>query len=175
MTLSLMDLEERLKQGESLEEILRRTEWRDFEELTSAIMREAGFLTIKNFRFSSRKKRYEVDVIALENPRIILVDCKKWDLRVGKASGLKLSASRHLNRSLEFLDKLQEFREFDLRGWKTVIVIPILVTLYEEVVREYGGVLVVPVFKMTSFLESVRSGVFDQISRQVIKLEGWVL
>ncbi|MCX8181978.1 MAG: restriction endonuclease [Candidatus Methanomethyliaceae archaeon] len=169
----MKDLEFRLMRGEPFEGILKRSGWKDFEELTSAIMKEAGFLTFRNFRFSSRRKRYEIDVIALENPRIILVDCKRWELRRGKTSALKTSALRHLNRSLEFLGKVQEFKALNVINWKTVIVIPIIVTLYEEGIVEYEKVLIVPLFKMKSFLEGLRSGLFDQFSGQVLNLERW--
>ncbi|MBC7113277.1 MAG: restriction endonuclease [Candidatus Methanomethyliales bacterium] len=157
-----------------MEEILRRAGWKDFEELTSDIMREAGFLTFRNFRFSSRRKRYEIDVIALENPRIILVDCKRWDLRPGKSSALRASASKHLRRSLEFLGKIQEFRSLNISNWKRVILIPIIVTLYDEGIVEYERVLIVPIFKMTSFLEEARDGIFDQITAQISNLESLV-
>lgn len=172
-TLSLKEIEERIKRGEAFEEILKGSGWKDFEELTSAILSESGFLTLRNFRFSSRKRRYEVDVVALENPRIVLIDCKNWKLRPGKASALKTSALRHLNRSLEFLYKLQEFKSLDLRGWGSVIIIPVLVTLYEEKIKKYENVLVVPIFKIVSFLEEVRSGLFDEIFGEVLRLEGW--
>lgn len=162
-----------MRRGEPFEEILRRTGWKDFEELTSAIMNEAGFLTFRNFRFSSKGKRYEVDIIALENPRIILVDCKRWNFGQGKSSALRTSASKQLKRSLEFLEKIQEFSSFNLSGWKTVIIIPVLVTIYEERIIEYEKVLIVPLFKLNSFLEGVRGGLFDQISGQVSNLDRW--
>jgi hypothetical protein len=153
-----------------LEEVLRRAGWKDFEELTSDIMKEAGFLTFRNFRFSSRRKRYEIDVIAMENPRIILVDCKRWDLRPGKTSALRASASKHLSRSLEFLGKIQEFSSLNISNWRRVILIPIIVTLYDEGIVEYERVLIVPLFKMASFLEEARSGIFDRITAQVSNL-----
>ncbi|MEM3365284.1 MAG: restriction endonuclease [Candidatus Methanomethyliaceae archaeon] len=169
----MKEIEFKLRRGEPFEEILRKAGWKDFEELTSAIMTEAGFLTFRNFRFSSKRKKYEIDVIAMENPRIILADCKRWNLRRGKASALKTSALRQLSRSLEFLGKIQEFKPLNVGNWKTVIIIPIIVTLYEERIVEYEKVLIVPLFKMVSFLEGVRSGLFDQISGQVLNLEIW--
>ncbi len=162
-----------MRRGEPFEELLKRAGWKDFEELTSAIMAESGFLIFRNFRFSSKRKRYEIDVIALENPRIILVDCKHWKLRPGKTSALKTSALRHMTRSLEFLGKLQEFRSLNLSGWSNVIIVPALVTLYEERIMEYKKVLIMPLFKIGSFLEGVRSGLFDQISGELLRLERW--
>ncbi|MGQ9759769.1 MAG: NERD domain-containing protein [Candidatus Methanomethylicaceae archaeon] len=170
---SLEEIEARLRRGEPFEEILKGSGWRDFEELTSVIVSKSGFLTIRNFRFSSRKRRYEVDIVAMENPRIILIDCKNWRLRIGKASALRESALKHFNRSLEFLYKLQEFRSLRLKEWNSVILIPVLVTLYEEKIREYEKVLVVPLFKIVSFLEEARSGLFDQICGKILRLDKW--
>jgi hypothetical protein len=169
----LTELEERMRNGVAFEDITKELEWRDFEGLVSDVFSENGFRTFRNFRFSSKKRRYEVDVVALERPRIVLVDCKHWRIRLGKASALKIAASAHLARAKEFGKKLQEFIELGVVEWNCIIIIPILVTLYQERITENGGVLVVPVFKLNSFIEELRSGYFDTIKIKVVRMDSF--
>ncbi|MCX8169736.1 MAG: restriction endonuclease [Candidatus Methanomethyliaceae archaeon] len=166
----LKELEERMKSGEQLEEILKKEGWRDFEDLTSSILSESGFLTIKNLRFSYNKRRYEIDIIALENPRIIVADCKHWKAKYSKFSALKNATLLHYNRCLYFSYKLAELSLIDFESWKEIIIIPTLVTLYEEIIKEKNNVFIVPLFKITSFLEGLRSGLFDVLKNKSFKL-----
>lgn len=166
--MKLEEIEEKLKSGERLEEILKKEGWRDFEDITSSILSENGFLTIKGFRFSYNKKRYEIDVIALEKPRAILIDCKHWKARYGKKSALRKAALLHYQKCLDF--SRSEMWIADLRKWDKIIIIPALVTLYEEEVKEEEKVLIVPLFKIVSFLECVRNGFFDVIKIKPFKL-----
>ncbi|MEM0101229.1 MAG: restriction endonuclease [Candidatus Methanomethylicaceae archaeon] len=168
--MKLEELENKLKLGESLEEILKKEGWKDFEDLTSLILSENGFLTIKNFRFSYNKKRYEIDIIALEEPRAILIDCKHWKARYGKKSALRKAAHTHYQKCLNFSYKLSEIPIIELKKWNKVIIIPTLITLYEEELREEEKVLIVPLFKIVSFLECVRNGFFDMIKLKFFKL-----
>jgi len=171
--ISLAELEESIKSGVAFEDVTKDLEWRDFEGLVSDVFSENGFRTFRNFRFSSKKRRYEVDVVALERPRIVVADCKHWRIRLGKASALKVAASSHLARAVEFGNKLQEFAEMGVGGWHRITIIPILVTLYQERIMENDGVLVVPIFKLNSFVEELRSGFFDSIKVKVFTIGSW--
>jgi hypothetical protein len=171
--ISLAELEERIRSGVAFEDATKDLEWRDFEGLVSEVFSENDFRTFRNFRFSSKKRRYEVDVVALERPRIVVVDCKHWRIRLGKASALKAAASAHLGRAVEFGNKLQEFADLGVGDWRSITIIPILVTLYQERITENEGVLVVPVFKLNSFVEELRSGFFDSIKVKVFTIGSW--
>jgi hypothetical protein len=171
--LSLAELEERVRSRVAFEDATKDLEWRDFEGLVSDVFSENGFKTFRNFRFSSKKRRYEVDVVALERPRIVVADCKHWRIRLGKASALKVAASAHLARAVEFGNKLQEFAEMGVGGWRSITIIPTLVTLYQERITENEGVLVVPIFKLNTFVEELRSGYFDSIKTKVITMDSF--
>jgi hypothetical protein len=172
--LSLTELEARMRGGVALEEITKDLDWRDFEGFVSEVLSENGFRTFRNFRFSSKKRRYEVDVVALERPRIVIVDCKHWGIRLGKVSALKVAASAHQERTMEFGNKLQELAHIDATKWGTAKIIPILVTLYQERIVEKEGVLVVPIFKLNSFLEELRSGYFDSTTININRIDSFL-
>lgn len=170
----MAELEARMRSGGALEEITKDLDWKDFEGLVSEVFSENGFRTYRNFRFSSKKRRYEVDVVALERPRIVIVDCKHWGIRLGKVAALKVAASAHLARAIEFGNKLQEFVCADDGEWRAAKVIPILVTLYQERIVENEGVLVVPVFKLNSFVEELRSGYFDSTIIDIYRIDSFL-
>jgi hypothetical protein len=171
--ISLEDLKAKMKGGVGIEELTKELDWKDFEGLVSEVFSANGFRTFRNFRFSSKKRRYEVDVIALERPRVVVVDCKHWGIRVGKSSALRAAALAHLNRTVEFSGKLQEFPAMNVHEWEEVTATPILVTLYQERIFENVGVLVVPLFKLNTFVDELRNGFFESLKAKVMTMYSW--
>jgi len=169
----LEELEAKMRKGMDLEDVAKHFSWQDFEAMVSEVFSANGFRTFLNFRFSSNKRRYEIDVVAISKPRIMLVDCKHWGIRLGKSSALKAAATAQVKRSGEFCCKLQEFKALGVEEWHSAKVIPILITLYQERVTENDGVMVVPVFKLNSFIEESRNGFFDSVMVKVLHITSW--
>ncbi|UCD07484.1 MAG: restriction endonuclease [Candidatus Aenigmatarchaeota archaeon] len=144
-----MDLEEieyQILHGKSIEEIIKEFDWRGFEDLCSSILAEHGWKTKKNFRFKT-EKRYEIDILAEKGEKILLIDCKQWGERPGKASQLKISAKKQLERAKEW-----EKINFLNRVGKELKTLPIIITWLEEGITRENGVLIVPVFTFNTFL-----------------------
>lgn len=175
MVISLADLERKMGNGCPVELLAKELDWRDFEGLVAEIFSANGFRTFRNFRFSSNGRRYEVDVVALERPKAIVVDCKHWGMRPGKSSSLKNAATDQLRRAVELSKRIHEFPKMSVYEWGSVDTTPILVTLYQEGITENGGVLVVPLFRLNSFLDELRSGLFDsfKIRSEIPTLQQW--
>jgi hypothetical protein len=171
--ISLEDLKAKMKGGAGIEDLTKELNWKDFEGLVAEVFSANGFRTFRNFRFSSRKRRYEVDVIALERPRAVVVDCKHWGIRAGKNSALRAAALAHLNRTVELSGKLQEFPAMNVQDWGEVTAIPMLVTLYQERISENAGVLVVPLFKLNTFVDELRNGFFESLKVKVMTMYSW--
>lgn len=171
--ISLDDLKTKMKGGIGIEELTKELDWKDFEGLVAEVFSANGFRTFRNFRFSSKKRRYEVDVIALERPRAVVVDCKHWGIRVGKSSALRAAALAHLKRTVEFSGKLQEFPAMNVQDWGEVTALPVLVTLYQERNLENAGVLVVPLFKLNTFVDELRNGFFESLKAKVMTMYSW--
>src|SRR5512136_2453837 len=105
---SIDELRSLLRRGVSFEEATKNLGWQDFEGVVSDAFEASGFRTLRNVRFSHRKKRNEVDVVALERPRLVAVDCKHWGLRAGKGSALRAASLAQLNRAVNLGKKAQE-------------------------------------------------------------------
>ncbi|MDD1775854.1 MAG: NERD domain-containing protein [Candidatus Methanomethylicus sp.] len=169
----LEEIEKKIKKGKDLEEAARDFSWQDFEAAVSEVLSANGFRIFRNFRFSSNKRRFEIDVIAISKPRIMLIDCKHWGIRLGKTSAIRSAATAQTNRSAEFSKKLAEFVDFGLEEWKDAIIIPLILTLYQEQVVENDGSVVVPFFKLNSFIEESRNGIFDFKVVKVGRITSW--
>jgi hypothetical protein len=171
---SLEELSSMLRKGVSLEEATKDLEWKDFEGVVSDAFEANGFRTMRNLRFSHEKRRYEVDVVALERPRLVAVDCKHWGLRPGKGSALRAASLAQLKRAVNLGKKAQEVQGIDIGGWGEVTLVPCIVTLYEERIVESGGVLVFPLAKLNSFIEELRSGYFDFLRAKIMTMYSWM-
>lgn len=171
---SLDELSSMLRRGIPVEEATKDLEWKDFEGVVSDAFEANGFRTMRNLRFSHEKRRYEVDVVAMERPRLVAVDCKHWGLRAGKGSALKAASLAQLNRAVNLGKKAQEIPGIGIGGWGEATIVPCVVTLYEERVVESGGVLIVPLAKLNSFIEELRSGYFDFLRAKIMTMYSWM-
>jgi len=171
---SLEELRSLLQRGVPLEEATKNLGWKDFEGVVSDAFEASGFRTLRNLRFSHNKKRYEIDVVAMERPRLVAVDCKHWGLRAGKSSALKTASLAQLRRAVDLGRKAQEIPGMNIGGWGEASIVPCIVTLYEERVIENGGVLVVPLCKLNAFIEELRSGYFDSLKAKMMTMYPWL-
>lgn len=144
--MNLDDVQFRILHGKSIEEIIDGMDWREFEDICSKILEENGWKTRKNFRFRT-ERRYEIDILAEKSGKVLLIDCKQWGRREGKASQLKISARKQLERMREW----ERINFFSRMGTKPSII-PIIITWLEEGIREEDGVWIIPVFKLNTFL-----------------------
>ena len=65
-----------LQRGAAVDDVASNLNWKDFEGLTSEILDEAGFATIRNFIM--KNPRREIDVIGIKMGVAMLIDCKHW-------------------------------------------------------------------------------------------------
>ena len=116
--------------------------WKTFEEIVAEVFQLHGYETDLNFRFKT-SRRYEIDVLAVCKDKAIAVDCKRWLGGRYKLSQLKKEAEKHAERSKELANV-----------WKDEVkeVIPIIVTLKEEGIKEWNGVIILPIWKLNTFL-----------------------
>lgn len=158
--LEKIDLEKiriRILKGEPIEKILSRFDWPGFEAAVAEIFSANGFFVKRNFRFSTIR-RYEIDIIATRAGKALCVDCKEWREGRSKKSGIKNAAEAQKERAEQlkiFVSKNPIAQNYLRIGTnvKTKFM-PMVVTLLEEDVKEVNGALVVPVWKLNSFLNS---------------------
>ena len=139
----MIDLEEIKRlvlEGEELEHILERVDWKEFENTVAEIFKANGFSVRQNFRFGE-KRRNEIDILARRGEVVFAVDCKHWKGGRYKKSQLKVACEKQKKRC-RFLELMHRK------------VRPLIVTLLDEDLMEENGVYIVPVWKLNSFLLS---------------------
>jgi len=140
--MKLEEIEDLIRKGKSVEEVLSLIDWKEFEEKVEEIFKLHNFKTIRNFRFKT-SKRFEIDIVAEKRELLFVVDCKQWRRGRYKASALKKAAKKNLERAKEMQNTLVGMNKK---------IIPLIITLFDEAVYEYKGVYIVPLFKLNTFL-----------------------
>lgn len=156
----LKEVLERMERGITAAGLVEGLCWKDFEGFAAEIFSENGFAVLRNLRFIAERRRYEIDVVAFQRPRAVLVDCKHWGMRAGKSSGIRDAAARQRLRAYHFEGKMVQIFP-DAAEWGRASIIPVIVTLHQEAVTEHNGVFVVPIFKLNEFIDEARCGIFD--------------
>ncbi len=123
-----------------LEEILKNENWKELEDVTKLVFEENGFETIKNFRFKTNR-RFEIDVLAIKGDIVICAECKKWSLNRHRNSQLKKACVKNEEKASE-LKKLMKNKWF----------LSIIVTLWQEDILQSGKTIIIPIYKLNSFL-----------------------
>ena len=127
-----------IKMGCDIEQISKKLTWRDFEALTSKILKLSGYKTAVHVTFS--KPRMEIDVIGTKSEFAITVDCKHW--KHGSVPMLSFYVRRQIERTKILLVKKSNLSS----------AIPIILTLHSTTVRFIKGTPIVPITKFKSFL-----------------------
>lgn len=154
----MVDLEKiriQILEGTPIEKILSGFDWSGFEAAVAEIFLANGFNVKRNFSFRT-KRRYEIDIIASRAGGTVCTDCKGWREGRSKKSAIERAAEMQKERAEQlkkFVSKNPIARS-SLKVNAKANYIPIIVTLLEEDVKERGGALVVPVWKLNSFLNS---------------------
>lgn len=144
-----------LSLGGDFEEVTRGLGWLEFENIVALTFEENGYTVRRHLRFSSQGRRWEIDLLALLRPLMILVECKHW-LRGFSASIIKKAVEEHLNKTRAFAEVLPGMKkEIDLVGWPHATAVPVLVSLTQSPFKFYEKVPVVPVLQLPSFLSDL--------------------
>jgi len=144
-----------LSLGGDFEEVSRSLGWQEFENIVALIFEENSYAGRRHLRFSSQGRRWEIDLLALRKPLLVLVECKHW-LHGLSASAIKRTIEEHLNKTRAFAEVLPRLRrEINLADWPQATAVPVLVSLTQSPFRFYLKVPVVPVLQLPSFLSEL--------------------
>jgi len=154
----MVDLEKikiHILEGTPIEKILSGFDWSGFEEAVAEIFVANGFNVKRNFRFKTNR-RYEIDIIASGTGQTVCVDCKGWREGRSKKSAIEKAAEKQKERTkqLEKFVSKNPIAQSSLKINAKTRYTSMLVTLLEENVKEAGGALIVPVWKLNSLLNS---------------------
>ncbi len=136
------EIKQKLLSGKEIEEVLKEYDWKFFESFVKEILEAHFFKTTLHLRFKT-KRRYEIDILAEKGNLILAIDCKM----LGKGRYKKAEIEKAIFLQEE---RVREFKKFfKIREKK---VYSIIITLFEEEIVKKSKTLVVPVWKLNSFL-----------------------
>ena len=123
--------------GADLEDVSEYLNWKDFESLTGIILEEKDFEVTKNLILT--KPRMEIDVVGKKMDIALLIDCKHW---------------KNMSKSaLDEIVKKQVERVKHFVSIENMSALPVIVTLHQETIQFIGNVPIVPIMKLSSFLD----------------------
>ncbi len=133
------------------DKIIKQLSWQEFELLTTMVGDEFGYVAKTGLNFSTEERKYQIDVILKNSPYIILIDCKHFG-GTGKQSILRTAATEQIIRAEALVANFNELKgKINVRKWKRVIVLPMIVTWLDDSVYFHENVPVVPFTKLHSF------------------------
>jgi hypothetical protein len=147
-----------VSRGADIEDVVNMLTWKDFEGFVANILMENNYQCVESFRKrgTPEARGFEIDVIGIKENSIVAIDAKMWGVRKGKSSALKPAAEKQKERTkrlCRIMGRLSERMGTIPNG--TYSLKPILVTWVVEEVVFHGGVPIVPVFKLNSFLQDI--------------------
>ena len=123
--------------GATIEDVSEYLTWRDFEAITGIVLEENDFDVTKNLVLT--KPRMEIDVIGKKMNLALLIDCKHW---------------KNMSKSaLDEIVKKQIERVKRYVADEGITALPVIVTLHQEGIQLVDNVPIVPIMKLTSFLD----------------------
>ena len=141
-----------INHGTDIERVCKVLEWKEFENFAATAFEANNFAVKRNFRFKASGRRWEIDVLAISEPIVVCVDCKRWRRGWGNSAITKVAAAQA--ERTEALAKAPHplQRRVGLCGWKKAILFPVILSLFPGPVKFYNKVPVVPILQLQNFL-----------------------
>jgi hypothetical protein len=133
-----------LKMGAEPDEVSRLLTWRQFEQLSAALLRASGYSVMENITLT--KPRAQLDVVAKGTSLLLNVDCKHYR-RGNSPSALSKFAGDQLRRSTLLRKKIDDRRP----------IASVILSMSEPEGKFVRGVAVVPVRTLQNFLTTIDS------------------
>ncbi len=126
-----------IKLGADVESVSEYLTWQDFESITGLFLQEKDFDVTKNLILT--KPRMEIDVVGTKMDIALLIDCKHWKTMS--------------NSALDEIVKKQVERVKRYVADENMSALPVIVTLHQEEIQFIENVPIVPIMKLSSFLD----------------------
>ncbi|MFX1575714.1 MAG: hypothetical protein ACFFCF_00925 [Promethearchaeota archaeon] len=141
-----------LQLGEPNRPVLSALTWQEFEQFVARVLIFHEFHVCHRFRFS-RKRRYEIDIVAGRQPVLFSIDCKQYGVRLGKATSLRNAAEAQKERTEVLAMNFAKFQaDLGCLDWTAPILIPMLVTMLTEDIHFHEQIPIVPAALLNAFL-----------------------
>lgn len=141
-----------ITKGADPERVARQLRWQEFESLAAKILSREGYATSNHFIFKHSGHKHEIDVLGAKEPLVLCLDCKHW--HHGSApSKIKTAAKNQLLRAQSLSEAFTTYRrKLHVTGWRSVRLLPIVLTLADLHSKLIDGVPIVSVLRLRDFL-----------------------
>ncbi len=143
-----------LELGVDPEKVARLLDWREFEQAAAEAFKRAGYEVVRDLRFKTRGRRYQIDLLAYRRGIILLIDCKHWS-KPPTPSEEEVIVEGQERRLKALAEALKE-----VGGDLETLLIPLVLTLYKPSRLEFGGHVFAPISKLRGLLEYLESSYF---------------
>ena len=126
-----------IKLGADVESVSEHLTWQDFESITGLILEKKDFDVTKNLILT--KPRMEIDVVGTKMDIALLIDCKHW--KTMSKSALDEIVKKQVQRVKRYVAD------------ENMSALPVIVTLHQEEIQFIENVPIVPIMKLSSFLD----------------------
>ena len=126
-----------IKLGADVESVSEYLTWQDFESITGLILEKKDFDVTKNLILT--KPRMEIDVVGTKMDIALLIDCKHW--KTMSKSALNDIVKKQVERVKRYVSD------------ENMSALPVIVTLHQEEIQFIENVPIVPIMKLSSFLD----------------------
>ena len=126
-----------IKLGADVESVSEHLTWQDFESITGLILEKKDFDVTKNLILT--KPRMEIDVVGTKMDIALLIDCKHW--KTMSKSALDEIVKKQVERVKRYVAD------------ENMSALPVIVTLHQEEIQFIENVPIVPIMKLSSFLD----------------------
>ena len=126
-----------IKLGADVESVSEHLTWQDFESITGLILEKKDFDVTKNLILT--KPRMEIDVVGTKMDIALLIDCKHW--KTMSKSALNEIVKKQVERVKRYVTD------------ENMSALPVIVTLHQEEIQFIENVPIVPIMKLSSFLD----------------------
>ena len=126
-----------IKLGADVESVSEYLTWQDFESITGLILEKKDFDVTKNLILT--KPRMEIDVVGTKMDIALLIDCKHW--KTMSKSALDEIVEKQVERVKRYVSD------------ENISALPVIVTLHQEEIQFIENVPIVPIMKLSSFLD----------------------
>ncbi len=126
-----------IKLGADVESVSEYLTWQDFESITGLFLQEKDFDVTKNLILT--KPRMEIDVVGTKMDIALLIDCKHW--KTMSKSALDEIVKKQVERVKRYVAD------------ENMSALPVIVTLHQEEIQFVENVPIVPIMKLSSFLD----------------------
>lgn len=146
----VMLAESLVRTGQDAQQVSRLLAWQEFEEFVETALDQSGFHSVRHVIFKGKAGRREIDLLAWNDVWILVVDCKHWSRltrsRMKTAAEAQVERARTIGERPEIMQRRGILR-VDLP------LVPLILTLGEPRDKLIGGVPIVSLSKLSSFLQ----------------------